>query len=115
MQEAPPAAAAVEVADTNTQEKPAESPSGSPAEVPAELMESLGIQPGTREVNDNVVSRLFHQARDLEAAGNLSGALEIFRSAYHFVKKDSPLEVELAAAIAGLEKELFPPEDPGKG
>ncbi|MEK3779745.1 hypothetical protein [Paenibacillus sp. FSL R5-0810] len=114
VQEAPPAAAAVEVADTNTQEKPAESPSGSPAEVPAELMESLGIQPGTREVNDNVVSRLFHQARDLEAAGNLSGALEIFRSAYHFVKKDSPLEVELAAAIAGLEKELFPPEDPGK-
>ena len=41
-------------------------------------MASLGIEPGTREVNDNVVGRLFHQARDLEDAGNLSGALEIF-------------------------------------
>lgn len=69
----------------------------------------LGIVPGNREVNDNVVGRLFHQARDLEHAGNLVGALEIFRSAYHFVKKDSPLEVELAAAIQGLEQQLFPP------
>lgn len=73
----------------------------------------LGIIPGNREVNDNVVGRLFHQARDLESAGNLVGALEIFRSAYHFVKKDSPLEVELAAAIQGLEQQLYPP-DTGK-
>ncbi|AWP27018.1 serine/threonine protein kinase [Paenibacillus sp. Cedars] len=80
-------------------------------EVPAEVIASLGIEPGTREVNDNVVGRLFHQARDLEKAGNLSGALEIFRSAYHFVKKDSPLEVELAAAIQGLEEQLRPVED----
>ncbi len=80
-------------------------------EVPAEIMASLGIEPGTREVNDNVVGRLFHQARDLEDAGNLSGALEIFRSAYHFVKKDSPLEVELAAAIQGLEEQLRPAEE----
>ncbi|MGG3505412.1 hypothetical protein ABES58_08025 [Paenibacillus lautus] len=80
-------------------------------EVPAEIMASLGIEPGTREVNDSVVGRLFHQARDLEDAGNLSGALEIFRSAYHFVKKDSPLEVELAAAIKGLEEQLRPAEE----
>ncbi|WP_339266121.1 hypothetical protein NYE54_21535 [Paenibacillus sp. FSL K6-1330] len=80
-------------------------------EVPAEIMASLGIEPGTREVNDSVVGRLFHQARDLEDAGNLSGALEIFRSAYHFVKKDSPLEVELAAAIQGLEEQLRPAEE----
>ncbi|WP_054958411.1 hypothetical protein [Paenibacillus dakarensis] len=73
----------------------------------------LGITPGNREVNDNVVARLFNQARDLESAGNLLGALEIFRSAYHFVKKDSPLEVELAAAIQGLEQKLYPP-DTGK-
>lgn len=69
----------------------------------------LGITPGNREVNENVVGRLFHQARDLESAGNLLGALEIFRSAYHFVKKDSPLEVELAAAIQELEQKLYPP------
>ncbi|WP_106765956.1 serine/threonine protein kinase [Paenibacillus faecalis] len=74
--------------------------------------ESLGIIPGNGEVNDDVVDRLFHQARDLENAGNLQGALEIFRSAYHFVKKDSPLEVELASAIQGLEQQLNLP-DPG--
>ncbi|NMO96275.1 serine/threonine protein kinase [Paenibacillus lemnae] len=77
--------------------------------------ETLGLQPGNREVNDNVVGRLFNQARDLEAAGNLSGALEIFRSAYHFVKKDSPLEVELAAAIHGLEAQLNPPSEEKTG
>lgn len=84
-----------------------------PIDSPVPDNESLGIIPGNREVNDNVVGRLFHQARDLESAGNLQGALEIFRSAYHFVKKDSPLEVELAAAIQGLEQQLYPP-DPGK-
>lgn len=80
-----------------------------PAAGPVPDGEALGIIPGNREVNDNVVARLFHQARDLESAGNLLGALEIFRSAYHFVKKDSPLEVELAAAILGLEQKLYPP------
>ncbi|KOP67747.1 hypothetical protein AMS62_22670 [Bacillus sp. FJAT-18019] len=80
-------------------------------EAKAEMIGSFGLEPASREVNDNVVGRLFHQARDLEKAGNLSGALEIFRSAYHFVKKDSPLEVELAAAIQGLEEQLRPDED----
>ena len=80
-------------------------------EAKAEILGSFGLEPASREVNDNVVGRLFHQARDLEKAGNLSGALEIFRSAYHFVKKDSPLEVELAAAIQGLEEQLRPDED----
>ncbi|MBO2944185.1 hypothetical protein JJQ72_09420 [Paenibacillus sp. F411] len=75
---------------------------------------NLGLQPDTGEVNDHVVARLFHQARDLEAAGNLTGALEIFRSAYHFVQKDSPLEVELAAAIHDLESQLYPPQEEKK-
>jgi len=80
-------------------------------EAKADILGSFGLEPASREVNDNVVGRLFNQARDLEKAGNLSGALEIFRSAYHFVKKDSPLEVELAAAIQGLEEQLRPEED----
>ena len=66
-----PVAAAAHDDDTN------EARSETVKEVPAEIMASLGIEPGTREVNDNVVGRLFHQARDLEDAGNLSGALEI--------------------------------------
>lgn len=80
-------------------------------EAKADMLGSFGLEPASREVNDNVVGRLFNQARDLEKAGNLSGALEIFRSAYHFVKKDSPLEVELAAAIQGLEEQLRPDDD----
>ncbi|MGM1045165.1 MAG: hypothetical protein ACQEXX_03385 [Bacillota bacterium] len=110
--------AAVEIAEDSTAaalsvvgSEGAESPK--PIASPEPDGEMLGIIPGNREVNDNVVGRLFHQARDLESAGNLLGALEIFRSAYHFVKKDSPLEVELAAAIQGLEQQLYPP-DPGK-
>jgi hypothetical protein len=107
VEEVPAVIAAAAAHDDNSNEARSETPQ----EVPAEIMASLGIEPGTREVNDNVVGRLFHQARDLEDAGNLSGALEIFRSAYHFVKKDSPLEVELAAAIQGLEEQLRPAEE----
>ncbi|MGG4096669.1 hypothetical protein [Paenibacillus lautus] len=106
-----PAAAAAAAAATAHDDHSDEPRSETSQEVPAEIMASLGIEPGTREVNDSVVGRLFHQARDLEDAGNLSGALEIFRSAYHFVKKDSPLEVELAAAIQGLEEQLRPAEE----
>lgn len=107
VEEVPAAAAAATSHDDHSDENRSETSQ----EVPAEIMASLGIEPGTREVNDSVVGRLFHQARDLEDAGNLSGALEIFRSAYHFVKKDSPLEVELAAAIQGLEEQLRPAEE----
>lgn len=109
VEEAPAAAATAAAAAQDDDSD--ESGSERSREVPADIMASLGIEPGTREVNDNVVGRLFHQARDLEKAGNLSGALEIFRSAYHFVKKDSPLEVELAAAIQGLEEQLRPAEE----
>ena len=109
VEEAPAATAAAAAAAQEDDSD--ESGSERSREVPADIMASLGIEPGTREVNDNVVGRLFHQARDLEKAGNLSGALEIFRSAYHFVKKDSPLEVELAAAIQGLEEQLRPAEE----
>ncbi|EFU39998.1 Membrane protein-like protein involved in bacteriocin uptake [Paenibacillus vortex V453] len=108
VEEIPAASAAAAAANASDEGEAAPERS---KEVPAEVIASLGIEPGTREVNDNVVGRLFHQARDLEKAGNLSGALEIFRSAYHFVKKDSPLEVELAAAIQGLEEQLRPVED----
>jgi len=109
VEEAPAAAATAAAAAQDDDSD--ESGSERSREVPADIMASLGIEPGTREVNDNVVGRLFHQARDLEKAGNLSGALEICRSAYHFVKKDSPLEVELAAAIQGLEEQLRPAEE----
>lgn len=108
VEEIPAASAAAAAANASDEGEAAPERS---KEVPAEVIASLGIEPGTREVNDNVVGRLFHQARDLEKAGNLSGALEIFRSAYHFVKKDSPLEVELAAAIQGLEEQLRPVEE----
>ncbi|MBB3126008.1 hypothetical protein FHS19_000662 [Paenibacillus rhizosphaerae] len=59
--------------------------------------------------DQEVVNRLFHQARELESSGNLSGALEVYKSAHHFVSKGSPMEIELEAAIRGLESELNPP------
>lgn len=59
--------------------------------------------------DQDVVNRLFHQARELESSGNLSGALEVYKSAHHFVSEGSPMEIELEAAIRGLESELNPP------
>ncbi|MFW5432935.1 hypothetical protein [Paenibacillus apiarius] len=60
----------------------------------------------------NVVHRLFNQARELERKDQLQGALEVYRSAHHFVPHGSPLEVELAAAISGLEQKLAAAADP---
>lgn len=54
----------------------------------------------------NVVDRLFNQARELEKKGQWQGALDVYRSAHHFVSAGSPMEVELAAAIAGLQERL---------
>ncbi|HEY2495283.1 MAG TPA: hypothetical protein VGI33_20550 [Paenibacillus sp.] len=63
-------------------------------------------------VGDEVVVRkLFDQARVMEKKGHLSGALEVYRSAYHFVDMNSPMQVELAAAIRGLEQQLNPSTD----
>ena len=61
-------------------------------------------------LDGDVVQRLFHQGRDLEQAGDLAGALEIYRSAHHFVENGSPMKVELQAAIDGLQAELAPKE-----
>lgn len=54
----------------------------------------------------NVVDRLFNQARELEQKGQWQSALDVYRSAHHFVAAGSPMEVELAAAIAGLQERL---------
>ncbi|GIO29871.1 MULTISPECIES: hypothetical protein [Paenibacillus] len=63
-----------------------------------------------------VVDRLFHQAREMERKGDLKGALEVYRSAHHFVPAGSPMQIELEAAIAGLEETLNPkPEEQAAG
>jgi len=63
-----------------------------------------------------VVDRLFHQARGMEQNGDLKGALEVYRSAHHFVPSGSPMQVELEAAIGGLEQTLNPkPEEQPAG
>lgn len=63
-----------------------------------------------------VVDRLFNQAREMEQKGDLKGALEVYRSAHHFVPAGSPMQVELEAAIAGLEETLNPkPEEQPSG
>lgn len=56
--------------------------------------------------DDKIVRRLFLQARELEGKGNLGGALELYKSAHHFVPAGSPLQIELEAAIRGLEETL---------
>lgn len=62
---------------------------------------------GTADLSDpNVVDRLFNQARELEKKGQWQSALDVYRSAHHFVSPGSPMEVELAAAIAGLQERL---------
>ncbi|MEC0240401.1 hypothetical protein P4H66_11115 [Paenibacillus dokdonensis] len=66
--------------------------------------------------DSGVVNRLFLQAREMEEKGNLNGALEVYRSAHHFVPSGSPLQVELEAAIKGIEELLNPKQEdePGK-
>ncbi|MNW23482.1 hypothetical protein D3C74_01850 [compost metagenome] len=56
-----------------------------------------------------VMNRLFDEARQLEEQNKLGAALEIYRSLYHFTEDGSPLQVEIQAAIDGLEAELNPP------
>ncbi|MCE5170437.1 serine/threonine-protein kinase [Paenibacillus profundus] len=89
---------------------------GKPAKASVQAEQVSGQQSPTQEsgvsaaavtVSDpNVVNRLFNQARELEQKEQLQGALEVYRSAHHFVPHGSPLEVELAAAIGGLEQKL---------
>lgn len=64
--------------------------------------------PGTKGQDNGVVNRLFLQAREMEQKGDVKGALEVYRSAHHFVPAGSPMQVELEAAIRGLEDELNP-------
>lgn len=66
--------------------------------------------------DSGVVNRLFNQAREMEQKGDLKGALEVYRSAHHFVPAGSPMQVELEAAIQGLEDQLNPkPQAEEKG
>ncbi|MCJ8010727.1 hypothetical protein MUG84_03080 [Paenibacillus sp. KQZ6P-2] len=59
----------------------------------------------------DIVNRLFLQAREMEQKGNLNGALEVYRSAHHFVSSGSPMQIELEAAISGLEESLNPKQE----
>ncbi|GIP27251.1 hypothetical protein J23TS9_23810 [Paenibacillus sp. J23TS9] len=61
--------------------------------------------------DSGVVNRLFLQAREMEEKGNLNGALEVYRSAHHFVPSGSPMQVELEAAIQGIEELLNPKQE----
>lgn len=58
------------------------------------------------EADPDIVNRLFRQARELEERNQLQGALEVYRSAHHFVVDGSPMQIELSAAIADLERKL---------
>ncbi|WP_289355900.1 hypothetical protein [Paenibacillus sp. S-12] len=58
------------------------------------------------EADPDIVNRLFRQARELEGRSQLQGALEVYRSAHHFVVDGSPMQIELTAAIADLEHKL---------
>lgn len=65
--------------------------------------------------DSGVVNRLFLQAREMEGKGNLKGALEVYRSAHHFVPSGSPMQVELEAAIQGIEELLNPKQEEETG
>uniref|UniRef100_A9U712 Predicted protein n=1 Tax=Physcomitrium patens TaxID=3218 RepID=A9U712_PHYPA len=88
---------------------PAVPPARSFVAAAAERAAALTKGEGAASGDQDVVNRLFHQARELESSGNLSGALEVYKSAHHFVSEGSPMEIELEAAIRGLESELNPP------
>ncbi|TQR47059.1 hypothetical protein [Paenibacillus popilliae] len=67
---------------------------------------SVPLIPARADVDPDVVNRLFRQARELEEQNQLQSALEVYRSAHHFVEKESPMHIELAAAIQDLEQKL---------
>jgi hypothetical protein len=56
-----------------------------------------------------IMDRLFREARELEEVDKPEAALEVYRSLYHFTEEESPLQVEVQAAIQGLEQLLKPP------
>ncbi|MGG1671133.1 hypothetical protein ACIFOE_10845 [Paenibacillus sp. NRS-1783] len=78
----------------------------------AAILNQVAQEQGERGVTD----KLFRQARELEKQNKPAAALEVYRSLYHFVEDDSPLHVEVSAAIMGLEEQLNPkpPEQPEK-
>ncbi|MDP4097426.1 hypothetical protein OIN60_11660 [Paenibacillus sp. P96] len=69
---------------------------------------SAPVLEGTRGDKD-IIDRLFREARELEEANKPAAALEVYRSLYHFAEEGSPLQVEVLAAIQGLEELLHPP------
>ncbi|WP_429375180.1 hypothetical protein [Paenibacillus sp. DS2015] len=84
-----------------------------PEEIPVQntaKIPMVDLEPESSElvVDESVVQKLFDQARLMENKGNLSGALEVYRSAYHFVHVDSPMKIELTAAIRELDEQLNP-------
>lgn len=92
-------------------QQPSPAASGTPAGMPGS--EPAGQDPVPLDASQaagrsdpNVTDRLFNQARELEQKGQWQSALEVYRSAHHFVSAGSPMEVELSAAIAGLEERL---------
>lgn len=68
-----------------------------------------GLNSAEMRGDKGVMNRLFDEARELEQQNKLAAALEIYRSLYHFTEEDSPLQIEIRAAIDGLEAELNPP------
>ncbi|MGG4220904.1 hypothetical protein ABEW32_22085 [Paenibacillus jamilae] len=76
------------------------------------LLNQDALEQGERGVTD----KLFRQARELEQQNKPAAALEVYRSLYHFVEDGTPLQVEVMAAITGLEEQLNPemPEQPEK-
>ncbi|MFS0869601.1 hypothetical protein [Paenibacillus xylanilyticus] len=73
-----------------------------------------GQIPSVREVppgQEAVVNRLFLQARALEEEEKPAAALEVYRSLYHFIPNNSAMQMEVEAAIKGLDAKLNPKED----
>lgn len=58
-----------------------------------------------------VVNRLFLQARALEDEDKPAAALEVYRSLYHFIPANSAMQMEVEAAITGLDAKLNPKEE----
>ncbi|MFB5265208.1 hypothetical protein ACE41H_00190 [Paenibacillus enshidis] len=79
------------------------------------VVASPAVPEGARG-DKEIIDRLFRQARELEEAGKPEAALEVYRSLYHFTEEGSPLQVEVQAAIQGLEQQLDPshPAEPVK-
>ncbi|MFM9277202.1 serine/threonine-protein kinase [Paenibacillus jiagnxiensis] len=80
----------------------------SPVAVVSQPAVTAAVAEGARG-DKAIMDRLFREARELEEADKPEAALEVYRSLYHFTEEGSPLQVEVQAAIQGLEQLLEPP------